>query len=239
MEKKLEEGQVVLCTVEKMIGTTIFVKLDDYGVTGTIVTSEIAPGRIRNIRDYVDIGRRIACKILSIEGENIELSLRRVNAKEKKDAFEKHEKERNAVAILSLLAGKEKAEETARKIKEKYALINFLENAKENALLLDEFFSKEEKEKLLELIKEKIKKKIAIAKARISLRSDAANGIEMIKNALHFDNIKIKISYIGAPYYSVSVEASDYKEANKLLQETTGEIIKRMKEKGGKAEVVK
>ena len=36
MEKNLEEGQIVLCTVTKIIGTTVFVKIVDYDKEGTI-----------------------------------------------------------------------------------------------------------------------------------------------------------------------------------------------------------
>ena len=74
----MEEYQNVLCTVTKIDGTTVFVKLDS-GEDGTIVVSEIAPGRIRNLRDYVVPGKKIVCKILSIEHNNIHLSLRSVS----------------------------------------------------------------------------------------------------------------------------------------------------------------
>ena len=48
----METGDLVLCTVKTIDGTTVFVKIEDDG-EGTIVTSEIAPGRIRNLREYV------------------------------------------------------------------------------------------------------------------------------------------------------------------------------------------
>ena len=80
---ELEEGQIVQCTVDKILGTTIFVRIEDNG-EGTITTSEIAPGRIRNLRDYVVPGKKIVCKILKIQGDKIYLSLRRVKQNEKK-----------------------------------------------------------------------------------------------------------------------------------------------------------
>ncbi len=83
----MEEGDIVLCTVVKIERTTVFVKLED-GKEGTINTSEIAPGRIRNLRDYVVPDKKIVCKILSIDPKgNINLSLRRVTTKEKKRNF--------------------------------------------------------------------------------------------------------------------------------------------------------
>ena len=75
MIENLDEGEIVLCTVDKIVGTTVFVKIYDE-VDGTIVTSEIAPGRIRNLRNYVVPGKRIVCKILRISGNRVNLSLR-------------------------------------------------------------------------------------------------------------------------------------------------------------------
>src|SRR3989338_2887568 len=77
-----EEGDIVLCTVKDITHNSIFVVLDEYnGVEGMIHISEISPGRIRNIRDYVKEGKKIVCKILRVNQEKnyLELSLRRVN----------------------------------------------------------------------------------------------------------------------------------------------------------------
>jgi len=73
---ELEVGDVVLCTVDKIAGTVVFVKIDRNG-EGNIITSEIAPGRIRNLREYVVPKKKIVCKILRISPNgNINLSLR-------------------------------------------------------------------------------------------------------------------------------------------------------------------
>ena len=80
---ELEVGDLVMCTVDRIVGTVVFVKIDGYG-EGGIIMSEIAPGRIRNLRDYVVPKKRIACKVLRISGNRIDLSLRRVTPKEKK-----------------------------------------------------------------------------------------------------------------------------------------------------------
>jgi len=68
----LEVGDVVMCTVEKIAGTVVFVKIDENG-EGSIVLSEIAPGRIRNLRDYVIPKKRIICKCIRCReiGRNI------------------------------------------------------------------------------------------------------------------------------------------------------------------------
>ena len=47
----MEEGDLVLCKVEKVTNTITFVSLPS-GQEGTIVSSEIAAGRIKFMRDY-------------------------------------------------------------------------------------------------------------------------------------------------------------------------------------------
>ena len=48
-----EEGELVLCTITKIFHHSVFANLDEFGKQGMIYISEVAPGRIRNLRDYV------------------------------------------------------------------------------------------------------------------------------------------------------------------------------------------
>ena len=86
----MEVGDLVLCTVDRVVGTVVFVKIEGQGkeVEGSITFSEVAPGRIRNIRDYVVPKKKIVCKILRMLNGNIDLSLRRVTQKERKEVLE-------------------------------------------------------------------------------------------------------------------------------------------------------
>ena len=142
MEKQLEEGQIVLCTVKNIEGTAVFCKIDDYEKEGTMITSEVAPGRIRNLRDYVSPGRKIVCKVLKIDKENIYLSLRRVTAKERKEVLEIYEKERNLAATIKTIS--KEADNIIKKIKQESSLVDFLEQAKQEPELLENLMSKEE-----------------------------------------------------------------------------------------------
>ena len=48
-----EDGELVLCTVTKVQSHSVFVRLDEFDKGGMIHISEVSPGRIRNIRDFV------------------------------------------------------------------------------------------------------------------------------------------------------------------------------------------
>ena len=80
------EGEIVVCTVRKIMRTTVFVDLDGYiNREGIIHISEISPGRIRTIRDYVKEGKKVVCKVLRKNERygNLDLSIRRVTTGQK------------------------------------------------------------------------------------------------------------------------------------------------------------
>jgi translation initiation factor 2 subunit 1 len=232
-----EEGELVLCTVAKIMGTTVFVNIENYNKEGVINTSEVAPGRIRNIRDYVSVNKKIACKVLRIDKEkgHIDLSLRRVSQKDTREVLEEYKKEQTAFLILKIVL-KEKSQQIAEKIREKYDLLaGFLEKIGENPSLLDEFVSKNEANEILKLLKEKIKEKKYELKKILSISSTAPNGISIIKDSLN--SVKdVKISYLGAPNYSIIAESKDPKDAERKLNSAIEAIIKKIKTSGGKAE---
>src|SRR3972149_11951022 len=132
----LEAGDVVLCTVDRIVGTTVFVNIEGDG-EGSIVVSEIAPGRIRNLRDYVVPKKKIVCKILRISPNgNVELSLRRVTPKEKKEILGKEQQEKSYASIVKNISG-EKAAEILKKISADEEISSFFGEARENPKKLE------------------------------------------------------------------------------------------------------
>src|SRR5437773_859441 len=127
-----EDGEVVLCTVTRVNPNSVFVNINDYDKSGLIHISEIYPGRIRNIRDYVAEGKVIVCKILSINMErgHIDLSLRRVNDTLRRNKLAEIKQEQKAEKIIELIADKHKKdvrktyEEIAKPIIAEYGLVH-------------------------------------------------------------------------------------------------------------------
>ena len=102
-----EEDELVLCTVSKIHFHSVFCNLDEYNnKTGLIHISEIAPGRIRNMNEHVQEGKKIVCKILRVDEEkkHIDLSLRRVNEAQRKKKIENIKQEQKAEKILENFA---------------------------------------------------------------------------------------------------------------------------------------
>src|SRR3989344_986565 len=114
------EDELVLCTVTKVLPHVVFVNIDEYDKGGLVHISEIAPGRIRNIREYVELGKKIVCKVLRVDQAkgHIDLSLRRVSEIERKKKLEEIKQEQKAEKIVELVAT-----QTKRKVHEVYETI--------------------------------------------------------------------------------------------------------------------
>tara|TARA_Y100000034_G_scaffold5558_1_gene6226 strand:+ start:2730 stop:3461 length:732 start_codon:yes stop_codon:yes gene_type:complete len=220
--EQIEEGQIVLCEVEKIVGTTVFVKIQDNG-EGTLITSEIAPGRIRNLRAYVIPGKKIVCKVLRIKENNVYLSLRRVKQNEKKELLDKIKKEKNYKAILKTVLGKEESEKTIKKITEEYNIFDFFEEIKTQPKILEKFTTKKDTEKIIKILESK-KEKPKQIKQIFKLSSKAEDGINIIKKIIKDSDKenKTEISYLAAGKYRITLIGEDFKElkskTNKILE---------------------
>ena len=219
---QLEEGQIVLCEVQKILGTTVFCKIQGNG-EGTLITSEIAPGRIRNLRAYVMPGKKIVCKVLRIKGDNVYLSLRRVKQNEKKELLDKIKKEKNYKAILKTVLGKEKAEKITEKIIEEQSIFDFFEEIKENPKVLEKFVNKTESEKIIKILESK-KEKPKQLKQIFTLSSKAEDGIKITKGIIKGadENSDAEFSYLAAGKYRLTMTGENFKKlktkSNEILQ---------------------
>jgi len=223
----MKENEIILCTVQEILGTTVFVTLPD-GRRGTITTSEIAPGRIKNIREYVVPNKKIVCKILRIKGDNIELSLRRVTSKEKKEILQQYNQEQQAKSAFNQIL-KQDAEEILKKIYEKFLSIQeFLEKAKQDSGIIGQYIPKPFQEQVLKIIQKK-RKQIQVLKI-IKLKCPQSDGIKRIKKIFEIKNPDLKITYISAGHFQLSLKGEDYKIANKKIGQIAENLEKSAKE---------
>lgn len=230
-----EEGDLVLCTVEKIEGAAVFVKIESGG-RGSIVMSEIAPGRIRNLREYIVLNKKIVCKILrhATDENHIELSLRRVTAKERKELMETFQKERGAQNLLKTIL-KEKAGPIIEKITKKEKVIEMLERSKDAPQELENIAGKENAAKILENIG-KQKEKKAIIKKRMKLTTDSPNGLQDLKETLTLKKAVVK--YQGAGIYTLIAETKGFKETNIIMKQIIEDIEKEVKRRNMNFELI-
>ncbi|MDP2672508.1 MAG: hypothetical protein Q8O84_01720 [Nanoarchaeota archaeon] len=226
---ELEEGDLVLCTVDRIVGTIVFVKIEGEKREGSIVVSEIAPGRIRNLRDYVVPKKKIVCKVLRISSERVDLSLRRVAQNEKKQIIEEYSQEKSYESILKSILG-DNSKQIIDKIKERESLYSFFEQVKKSPDFLTKLVGEENSKRIIQIISKQKTKKLIIKK-EFRLTSAKSNGLELIKELL--GNIgHVEINYLAAGNFSLKTQSEDPKKEEKKLRIILENIEKKAKEKG-------
>lgn len=225
-----ELNETVICTVKKVLPHSVFCELDEYTKEGMIHISEIAPGRIRNIRDFVIEGRKVTCKILSIDREkaHINLSLRRVTQSQKIKKQQEFKQEERAAKLLenTIQGSRGEQEKIAAIILGQYDSLTqcFSEVITHNLNLSELNLDKKLADKLTAVIKEKIKPPEVHMKSKLFLESFQPDGITHIKKIL--ESIKkldpeISILYLGAPSYKLDLFSRDYKAGESRLKKVT------------------
>lgn len=248
-----EEDELVLCTVTNVHHHSVFAKLDEYDKSGMIHISEVSPGRIRNIRDYVVEGKKLVCKVLRIDKikGHIDLSLRRVNEGQKRKKLDSIKQEMRAENIIDGFAKKEKLDfkstydEISSKVFEKYEYIHeCFNNIINEKITLEKLgISNKISKGLTEIIKEKIKPIKVSVSGDLSMVSYNPDGIKDIKEAIKKAEAcgkkDIDIRYKGAGKYKVEVVSGNYKDAEKILDKSVEKAIKHIEKKQGIAEFKK
>jgi|TARA_B100001964_G_scaffold211924_1_gene247604 translation initiation factor 2 subunit 1 len=248
-----EEDELVICTVTKVQFHSVFVNLDEYGKSGMIHISEVSPGRIRNIRDYVKEGKKVVCKVLRINREKgyIDLSLRRVTETQRRSKVDGIKQEQKAEKILEFVAKdlnldvKKLFEEITNNISKKYAsLYDFFQQVvTDSNAINDAGIDAKAAKKLEEAIKSRIKEVGVKIEGKLKLTSCASNGIDVVKEALkkaaESGKESISIKYLGAGSYNVVVNAKDYKAAEKLLKEALEKTLDYVRKTDGEGEFIR
>ena len=231
---EISEDDLLFCKVIKIEGTSVFVEIEGEKRRGTMTMSEVAAGRIRNLREYVSPGRKIVCKVLRVVPDHIELSLRRVTASEREQVLQSYKKERAFASVLEVVG--EKPEDIIAKIKEDYDIVDFVEQARSDAKILESYVSKEKAKKISEIIAEKEARERSVSK-KFNLKSDSEKGISELKEILSIEDAEIH--YLGSGQFSISVSGRDLKDAGGNVVRILEEIEEKAKKKKMFFEVVR
>lgn len=247
-----QEDELVLCTVTAVQFHSVFVTLDEYGNrTGMIHISEVAPGRIRNIRDFVKEGKKIVCKVLRINQEkgHIDLSLRRVNDNQKRQKLNQIKQEQLAEKIVEHAAKQhlKKPEdifaELAKEFVPQYGgVFPAFELVAQDEIDLSKFIDKKVAADIVVAIKQRIKPQEIVIDGDITLLTYAPNGIDLVREALHKAQDtpgKPVIRYKGAGTYHITITATDYKEGEKMLKTAVDAVLDSAKAHKMQAEFVR
>ena len=227
-----EEDEIVLCKVTKIFPNSVFADLLEYKDSGMIHISEISPGRIRNIRDYVSVGRQIVCKVLRIDTSrgHIDLSLRRVNSNTRREKLEEIKQEVKAEQLIKNVAKKlnikpdvlyKTVSTPLFKVYSHLHLV-FKEAASGEANLEKLGIEKKLAKELFEMVKERFKEPKILFQGEVVLNTYQTEGLEKVQDTLRSIEAiskKMKVTYLGAGRYKFTLEERDIKLAENQLKE--------------------
>ncbi len=236
-----EEGEILLCEVTNIHYHSVFVKILEYGIDGMIHISEISPGRIRNIRDYVKEGKYIVCKVIRVNHEkrHVDLSLRRVNERERIQKNSQIKQEQRAEKLVI-----DAAKELGMNEKELYSEITselfkdydwlheaFLDYV-EGKLDLNKYnLDKKILDVLAGMIKKHIKPPLAVINGEFLIKTYKSNGAVLIRDAFKelYENVSgnYKIKYEGGGKYNFEITGKDYKICESILKQMNELLAKK------------
>lgn len=231
-----EQGELVVCTVKKVVDFGAFVDLDEYeGKEGLIHVSEVASGWIKYIRDHIREGQKIVCKVLNVVPTigHIDLSLKDVNEHQRREKIHVWKNEQKAEKMLHFVASAagvgvdQLYDDVGDKLIKKFgSLYGAFEDVVvgDCSLLTEIGISRQYADIIVKVARENVKPPIVDIAGYVSLTCPLPNGVEVIKEALdkaskvEVPEVDIGVSYVGAPHYRIRITAPDYKRAEVALR---------------------
>ncbi|WP_135609608.1 translation initiation factor IF-2 subunit alpha [Methanococcoides sp. AM1] len=247
-----ESGDFVVCTVKNVVDFGAYTTLEEYGgKEGFIHISEIKAGWVKYVRDYVREGQKIVCKVLDVDPNrrHIDLSLKDVNEHQKRAKIQDWKNEQKAEKWLQFVAedtktSTEKMDEIKSIFMEEFG--SCYTGFEEAAINGKEAFegmaiTKKLAAKIADIAQENIKLPFVDIAGYVDLTSNSPDGIDIIKKSLKAatkikkdDDVRIDVTYTGAPRYRIKIIAPDYKTAEAVLKKAAEKAIDYIEKKEGK-----
>ena len=236
-----DEGEFILGTVIKVQNYGAFVTLDEYPEReGFIHIAEIASGWVKRIRNHIKEKQKVVCKVMHTDpGKgHVDLSLKRVNDHQKRAKIKEWKNNQKATRLLTMLSEELSIEietcytEFVKDLIKKYGSLYeaFEETAYDPDTLEEEGFIGSWIEPFKQIAKDNILIQFVDIKGYLDIRSFNDHGIQYIREALlkaeesNYDDVNIEVHYVGAPHYSITIQAPDYKIAEEELKKAVSRI---------------
>ena len=242
-----EVGEIVVATITRVGDHGAYATLDEYNnIQGFLHASEIAHGWVRNINKFVKEGEKKVLLVKKIrEGrQEIDFSLKQVSRDQQKKKVLDVKRFEKGKGIMKNIQEKSKLsnsdiEKLEDEILSKYDSVydGIVDIATNGIKVFNELKLPKKTLSSIEEVSTKIKLPSVEIRGILELTDSSSNGVENIKNSLQgfekADHKNIKILYVGAPKYRISITASDFKSAEKTLKPILEDIEKNIgKNKG-------
>ncbi|MCL4328065.1 MAG: translation initiation factor IF-2 subunit alpha [Candidatus Thermoplasmatota archaeon] len=228
-------GDLVVVTVTNVKNFGAICKLEEYPeVEGFIHIAEVATGWVKHIRDHIREGQRTVCKVIGINNErgNVDLSLKKVNAHQKRERITEWKGEQKAEKLLEIVGKALKKpvddcwKEFANDLVEKYGtLYAAFEDASSENEWLPEVKGKW-KNAFVKVAKENVTSPMVSISGNMDIYCLASDGIDRIRSVLATGDAEgVTIRYGGSPRYRMTAIGPDFKMTEELLKTSVQKIL--------------
>ena len=252
--KAPEKGEYVLVRITDIVPYGAFCELVEYpDYRGFIHISEISTSWVKNIRQHVKEGQLRVAKVLNVSPSKkmVDLSLKRVSGAIEKRKLEEMRRKKRGRGLLSAaarLAAKpqEEIDKVAEVLEEHFGdvLSAFEDVVFEGEHILDNVpISADWKAAIIAIAKKSIEIPRRTIRANVQIRVPGPFGARYIREALLRAKERIegnqhteaRIYYVGAPTYAIEITTTDYKTAERIMQDACEDLVKFVEHKGGSA----
>jgi len=245
-----EVGDLVICSVQNVKNFGAFVTLDEFsGKEGFIHVRDVATGWVKYIRDHVREGQKVVCKVLGVDQDkgHIDLSLKQVNDHQRREKIQEFKNEKKAEKLLEIVGGKlektldEAYDEIGDTLLDEFGtLYGAFEIAVADPKSIEDVgIDKKWAAAFFEVAGENIQLPSVVVDGTLEMSTPAPDGVDHLRKALSAGlgskEADVRIHYLGAPRYRITVTAEDYKVAESELKQVVDKISKEIEKSGGSA----
>lgn len=226
-------GEIILVNITKIMPHGAYCELVEYKADAYLPISEVASGWIKNIHEFIKENSRDVAKVVFVDRTKraLDVSLKKVTAKEKKDKINDYNLEKRAekffmqaVQAAHKEAGAEEIKKRAAQSAATYAeLLDLVAEGKDTGGTLDADVRKA----FQDIVAKNIKPKEYSVGYALELKALNGKGnVSLIKKAFaEVEALGVDVLYEGAPHYKLSASGPSYpvvegkiKEAQKALE---------------------
>lgn len=241
-------GDFVVVTITDVDKNSAYADLDEYeDVNGLIHISEVSRSWVQDVSKEISEGEKTVAQVVDVEeGSSIDLSLKRVNEGQKKNAMQRWNKEQKAEKFVEELAeelGKDKEDLYGEVVfpmqREIGSAFEGFEIAVGEEERFEEMFDEETVEAVQKVAKNNINLKQEKLEGEIELTFGQGDGVERIKDVLNEAGEGVDVKYVSAPEYSITAWGRNQELAKKRMDKAVVAFREKAEELDGNFEFSK
>ena len=223
-------GELVIANIAKIAQFGAYCRLPEYNDLEVFLPiREVSSGWIKNIHEFIHEGQKVVCKVVYYDRErgSIDVSLKKVTAKETKEKIGSYNLEKRLEALFAqaLKVSKlpDSKEDLERRLISEFgnytnmmrAMVDDTEAAQKSTL------PKKIKTTLVKLYEANKPEKKFIVSYIVTLSSyNTRNGAQELRNILSDVKAKgVDVKYISAPKYRLISQGTDYNDAEAKIKD--------------------